>query len=99
MVTGEIGAQCLLSTNSIGAELDESWIALQSNEEEVYGRMSKNNKRSMDSQDALEHFRKNAKRNAEGRFVLKLPVEPDVTNLGDTLNMARSRFFTIERKL
>lgn len=38
-------------------------------------------------------------RNNEGRFVVKMPLEENYTNLGNSRNLALERFYNLERKL
>lgn len=49
--------------------------------------------------ESAKHFQKTAIRNEQGRFILRLPLKPEVRYLGDTLNMATSRFLSVERRL
>lgn len=81
IVIGKIDMICLLSTSSIDEVLEEDWVAAQSNNEEVYGRQSKGNQKSLEAQLALEHFIGTFKRNVESRFVLKLPVKSKKTDM------------------
>lgn len=53
----------------------------------------------MEEQDAASYFKETTKRDAEGRFVLRLPLKSEVSNVGDTLNMVTSRFLSIEQRL
>ncbi|KAB0805650.1 hypothetical protein PPYR_02620 [Photinus pyralis] len=46
-----------------------------------------------------EHFKNNHKRDAEGRFVVKLPFNPDAPTFGNSKQLALSRFLKLEKKL
>ncbi|XP_025192629.1 uncharacterized protein LOC112592689, partial [Melanaphis sacchari] len=96
IVTGEMNNTCLLSINRSFEE--ESKIIL-GHEDELYDKKSKANQSSIEENHALEHFQSTFKRNEEGRFVLQLPVKTDLTNLGQSVNLATSRFLSVERKL
>jgi len=65
----------------------------------LFGRLSKANKRHVKEQEAVQHFEETATRRADGRFVLRLPVKPEFSQLGDSIYMATSRFISVERKL
>lgn len=46
------------------------------------------------------HFQQNVRRNQEGRFIVKLPVDDEkLQQLGDTKEIARRRFLSLERRL
>jgi len=45
-----------------------------------------------------EHFKSTYTRNEEGRFSLKLPIK-DISILGSSYEMARRRFFSLEKRL
>ncbi|XP_008187361.1 uncharacterized protein LOC103310533 [Acyrthosiphon pisum] len=51
------------------------------------------------NKETVQHFEKTATRRADGRFVLRLPVKPEVSQLGDSISMAMSRFISVERRL
>lgn len=69
------------------------------NDEREHGRLSKANKKCLEEEEALKHFQDTARRDATGRFVLQLPFKSEVDQLGETLNMAISRFLSVERRL
>lgn len=96
IVTGGIHSTCLIS---IGEVLEDKWRNQGMVEEDDYGRLSKNNQKCLEEQQALEHFQATATRSTEGRFVLRLPFKAGAAELGDTLTMARCRFLSVERKL
>ncbi|XP_060875899.1 uncharacterized protein LOC132949139 [Metopolophium dirhodum] len=68
---------------SVGRSLEKESKAILGHEDVLYDKQSKST------------FR----RNEEGRFVLQLPVKTDLTNLGQSVNSATSRFLSMERKL
>ncbi|XP_061392595.1 uncharacterized protein LOC133328063, partial [Musca vetustissima] len=45
------------------------------------------------------HFHQNAIVNEDGRFVVRLPFADDADKLSESLNIATSRFFSLERRL
>ncbi|XP_043287492.1 uncharacterized protein [Venturia canescens] len=46
-----------------------------------------------------KHFRKNTKRGEDGRYIVALPFNEKITELGDTRAMAERRFLALERRL
>ncbi|KAF0745786.1 Uncharacterized protein FWK35_00034883, partial [Aphis craccivora] len=96
VVTGEIGTTCLLG---ISRSLEENWEAIQPKEEQLFGRYSKLNLRCAEEQEVVNHFMKTFTRNSDGRFVLRLPTNSKIDELGDSLNMAICRFMNVERRL
>lgn len=99
VLVGEIGAICLFNVQSVGQSLEEDWIAIDQGKESKNACPSKANRKSLDEKEAVRHFQETAKRNPEGRFLLRLPLKPEVKNLGGTLNMDISRFLSVERRL
>lgn len=57
------------------------------------------NLRSMEEQQTMKHFQDNTIRDYNGRFVVRLPIKPSLSDLGSSLSIATSRFLSIERKL
>ncbi|XP_016657693.1 uncharacterized protein LOC107882968 [Acyrthosiphon pisum] len=96
IVTGELSHTCLLS---VGRSLEEESKTILGHEDVLYEKQSKANQCSIEENHALEHFQSTFRRNEEGRFVLQLPVKTDLTNLGQSVNSATSRFLSVERKL
>jgi len=96
MVSGEINTVCLLS---IGQEIEVDWRSARNNEDLEFGRSSKANKRVAEEQQTVLHFQEHTTRNADRRFVVRLPLKNTCNELGNSLSMAISRFFSIERKL
>jgi hypothetical protein len=96
IVTGEMTKTCLLS---VDRSLEEESKVILGHEDVLYDKQSKANQCSIEEKHALEHFQSTAKRNEEGRFVLQLPVKMDLTNLGQSVNSATSRFLSVKRKL
>lgn len=92
IVTGGIHSICLLS---VGEVLEDNWKKQGLLEEDDYGRMSKNNQKCLEEQQALMHFQATATCSIEGRFVLRLPFKPGAADLGDTVIMARCRFLSV----
>lgn len=99
IVTGQIGAVCLTGIKSVGESLEEEWIEMESGKDWDYGRLSKSNKRCLEEQETVKHFDDTAKRDEQGRFLLRLPLKPEVDSIGETLNMATMRFLSVERRL
>jgi len=96
IVTGELSHTCLLS---VGRSLEEESKVILGHEDVLYDKQSKANQCSIEENQALEHFQSTFRQNEEGRFVLQLPVKTDLTNLGQSVNSATSRFLSVERKL
>ncbi|KAJ8983233.1 hypothetical protein NQ317_005322 [Molorchus minor] len=46
-----------------------------------------------------EHFINTTKRNAEGRFIVAIPFKEPLTKLGESREIARRRFYALERNL
>lgn len=46
-----------------------------------------------------QHFYKNTRRDTSGKFIVALPFKESTEKLGDSYNIARKRFFNLERKL
>lgn len=99
IVTGELGVNCLLGTNSLGEAMENSWRTELVNDCPNFGQASKSNRKSLEEQEVVEHFKQNTIRDNEGRFVVRLPVKPSISELGSTLAMAKSRYLNIERRL
>lgn len=99
LVTGEFSATSLLATFSVGEACEDNLRILSNNDFETHGTASKSNKKCIEEQKVLKHFEDTARRNEEGRFVLRLPLKPEVGELGHTLQMATSRFLSVERRL
>jgi len=99
IVTGELGVNCFLGTNSLGEALENSWRTELANDCANFGQTSKSNRKCLEEQEVVEHFKQNTIRDDEGRFVVRLPVKPSITELGSTLAMATSRYLNIERRL
>ncbi|VVC27564.1 Peptidase aspartic, putative,Retrotransposon, Pao,Aspartic peptidase domain [Cinara cedri] len=89
VVTGEVGATCLLSASSFGQEWESDFRAIYRSEDQACI-ASKSNQRCIEEQQVLRHFKSTSRRDEEGRFVLWLPFKPEVQELGKTLDMARS---------
>jgi hypothetical protein len=64
----------------------------------MYGSTSKSNKKSIDKQEAVNHFKDTMKRDGTGRFILRLPLKSESRAIGRTLEMATSRFLSVERR-
>ncbi|XP_016657556.1 uncharacterized protein LOC107882922 [Acyrthosiphon pisum] len=88
-----------LDVKIVGRSLEEESKAILGHEDVLYDKQSKANQCSIEENHGLEHFQSTFRRNEEGRFVLQLPVETDLTNLGQSVNSATSRFLSVERKL
>lgn len=48
---------------------------------------------------ALKQFQNTTKQNEENRYVMQLPVKTELSNLGQSIHLATSRFLNVERKL
>ncbi|XP_015375644.1 PREDICTED: uncharacterized protein LOC107170130 [Diuraphis noxia] len=99
VVTGEVNTTYLLSMKTAGEIFDEEFRSLCSCQSTGYGLESKANKRTLEENKVLQHFKETAKRDETGRFILRLPFKSEVHELGSTLEMARTRFLSVERRL
>lgn len=81
---------CFLAINSLESELQRFWQV-----EEGYSDTKVLTKEELECES---HFSLTVKR-YHGRFVVTLPLKPNYTELGDSLDPAMKRFYTIERKL
>ncbi|XP_067217392.1 uncharacterized protein [Linepithema humile] len=52
-----------------------------------------------DEQKCEKHFQKTYSRQRDGRFVVMIPLKDNYAQLGESYEMAKRRFFSIERKL
>jgi len=93
-MTGEFNVNCLVS---IGASLEDEWRTMKT-DQGLFGRLSKAKNRHVEEQETVQHFEKTATRRANGRFVLRLPVKPEVSQLGYSISMAMLRFISVERR-
>lgn len=46
-----------------------------------------------------QHFQQNIQRKSSGQYMVRLPFKGDVNSLGPSYDLARRRFFALERKL
>jgi hypothetical protein len=46
-----------------------------------------------------QHFIENTRRQSDGRFLVRLPVKMEPTELGTSCRMAETRLFSLERRL
>lgn len=100
IVTGGVGATCLLGVGSVGEMLENEWKSLSEKEEGKYGRNSKNNKKCQEEEQARQHFSSTVRRDSrDGRFIVRLPIKGEIEDVGNTINMARARFLNVEQKL
>jgi len=99
IITGEIGTFSLINITSVGQSLEDEWITIEESKSDSYGRLSKANRRCVEEQEAAIQFQETMRRDKDGRFVLRLPIKPEVSNIGKTLHMATSRFLNVERRL
>ncbi|CAI6373485.1 unnamed protein product [Macrosiphum euphorbiae] len=99
VITGEVGAICLLNVKSVGQSLEDGMITIENSKNVNSNDLSNTNKRSLEEREAARHFQETAKHDQDGRFVLRLQLKAEVTNLGDSLRMATSRFLSVERRL
>lgn len=99
IVTGELRVNCFLGTNSLNEDMESSWRTELVDDCVNFRQISKSNRKSLEEQEAVEHFRQNTIHDDEGRFVVRLPVKPSIGELGSTLAMATSRYLNVERRL
>ncbi|XP_026819024.1 uncharacterized protein LOC113557659 [Rhopalosiphum maidis] len=68
-------------------------------EDASYGQASKANKRCLEEQETLQHFKQHTNRNEEGCFIVQLPTKQAISEIGATLPMATARFLNVEKRL
>ncbi|XP_036149070.1 uncharacterized protein LOC118647739 [Monomorium pharaonis] len=55
---------------------------------------------SMDERACESHFMENARINEQGRYIVKLPIKPDVfCRIGESRKIALKRFYNLEKRL
>ncbi|CAI6377504.1 unnamed protein product [Macrosiphum euphorbiae] len=96
IVTGVIDATCLLN---IAETLERDSDVNDRTEDSTHYDNSKCNQRYLEDDKALHHFQNNTRRNEEGRFIVRLPINISTDMLGNTLIMATTRFLSVERRL
>jgi hypothetical protein len=79
--------------------MESSWRTELVDDCANFGQKSKSNLKSLEEQEVVAHFKQNTIRDDEGRFVVRLPVKPSISELGSTLAMATSRYLNVERRL
>jgi len=100
IVTGELGVVSLAGIYSVGEALEDDWRSkIDENDFNKFGCLSKINQKYLEEEQTLEHFKKTTYRDEDGRFVVRLPRKSAVNELGSTLEMATSRFLSVERRL
>lgn len=55
--------------------------------------------KSQEDEACERHFTENVSRSVDGRYIVALPFRDDAASLGNSMQMARQRFYNIERKL
>ncbi|XP_008183125.1 uncharacterized protein LOC103309446 [Acyrthosiphon pisum] len=96
IVTGVIDATCLVN---IGETLERDSDVNDRTDDSAHYDNSKCNQRYLEEDKALHHFQNNTRRNEEGRFIVRLPINISTDMLGNTLIMATTRFLSVERRL
>ncbi|XP_055714350.1 uncharacterized protein LOC129808593 [Phlebotomus papatasi] len=83
---------CLCSTedSSLLDRMEKFWILEEVPSERVL---------SPEEQKCEEHFTSHVQRNADGRYVVRLPTRDNVHELGDSRQMTERRFRCVERRL
>lgn len=90
IVTGKLPSVSNLISSSSFTVLRESALSLFT---------SQPSSRRYEEDKAEAHFRSTVSRSPNGRFVVKLPLLQDPNVLGDSRDMARRRFLTLEKRL
>lgn len=87
---------CLLSINEkrIESQLEKFWTI-----EDMTHSPSKDVKFNKDEQYCEEHFLQNCTHDATGHFSVALPLKENYKDIGDTLDLAKKRFFHMEQKM
>ncbi|KAF0738583.1 Uncharacterized protein FWK35_00025854, partial [Aphis craccivora] len=66
---------------------ETDWKALHLEEDIIYGRLSKTNAKILKEKEVVQHYQSTAIRDADGRFVLRLPIKMNADTLGDSITM------------
>lgn len=86
---------CSLSSSiDIDHQLKRFWEL-----EEVDSTQSKNNIFTLDEKVCEELFTSTTTRDADGRFAVRIPLRESADLLGDSYELAKSRFISLERRL
>ncbi|XP_076392692.1 uncharacterized protein LOC105661897 [Megachile rotundata] len=83
-------AKCLVSTLSIDEQLSKFW---EIEECSVSKHMSK------EEQLCEAHFNENVQRDASGRYIVRLPFNDKISELGDSYSVALKRLYALENRL
>ncbi|XP_043480299.1 uncharacterized protein LOC122509997 [Leptopilina heterotoma] len=81
---------CNLIRDDLSVQLEKFW-KIEEGEQRKF--LSKEEKASE------EHFVNNVTRDNEGKYIVRLPFNENKNNLGNSYEIARKRFFMLERKL
>ena len=81
---------CHLVRDHISYQLEKFWLMENYGEKKHYSR----------EEEACErHFSENVGRDSEGKYVVRLPFKKEKKDLGMSYDMARRRFFALEKRL
>lgn len=85
-------SKCLFTDSELNKQIEQFWLT-----EEVIP--DSHSKLSQEEAECERHYIENFSRNTEGRFVVKLPLKSNWTDLGESEQTALNRLYSIERKL
>lgn len=89
-VPQQVSNLCMFSQSDSSPDLSRFW--------ELDTLDSQNSNMSVEEIACEQSFAANTFRNDDGRFVVSMPLKRDVNVLGDSLQLAKIRFFSLERK-
>lgn len=81
---------CNLSTTTIHEQLEKFWLIEECNQ--------RSKQWSREEQECETEFITTSKREANGQFSVRLPVRDNLSEIGDTYQMAKHRFLLLERR-
>ena len=86
-----INCNMVISNEALNQQLQRFWKVDETEE--------RKDSFTQEERECEEHFKKNYRRNADGRFEVALPFKDNVGELGDSEDTAIKRFYSLERRL
>lgn len=83
-------SQSLLSLTNVSSQIEAFWKLEEIQSKQFLNKTEK---------ECIDLFNNTTLRERDGKFVVKLPLKDDLMDIGDSLEMAKRRFFKLERKL
>lgn len=82
--------QCHLMKNELDEKLEKFWEIDECVEIKHY---------SKEEEECEAHYRTHTQRDAEGKYILRLPFKENIKELGESFDNAKKQFFALERRL